>query len=215
MSHEEVAQVAHQIEHSHVGRDGTLNLQSVYKEIADMQRQDGGPNSLTFRHDMQDLNNQLHREGLLPNVQIVSANEANQKLVTADVSTHRVIEQDPSRVNDFSAPGSTGNFREMVDGMRAQMPGLNVERLPDGGYDVRGSNPFANPNTTAAEAFCGALKATFGNGGSESGVFGMLGMNKLEMAAWRGWPPTEDQGQEQAQQQARQQQEREQAQQQA
>jgi hypothetical protein len=195
MPDREVQQIKHQIEHSPTSRDGHVhNLDHAYDEIAHLQQQDGGLRSGAFRHDMANLNHQLHAEGLMPNLEIVGVDQAHHKLITRDIADHQNREQSPAHVNDFGALGSGSNPREAMDAFRARMLGLDVTRLPGGGYDVDLSR--YNAQAMAGDYLATVFRGLMGGGGDDrSSGRSPLGMNWWERQAWNGWPsqPNNDQ----------------------
>jgi hypothetical protein len=190
MPEHEVSQIARAIEHSPTSRDGhTHNFEDAYRQIAQLQHQDGGPNSVQFKQDMASLNQKLHSEGLIPNLQIVGVDENHHTLITADRADHRVTEQTASRVNDFGALGSGHNSREFADALLARAFGINVTRNPDGSYDV--ADPFANPRAMEANIMNTILGGLLGvENRNPSGA--PLGMNSWMWQAWNGWPEQQE-----------------------
>lgn len=181
---DDISRVVQNVEQSRTSRDGhTHNFEQTYASIAQLQNHDAATPG-KFNQDLATVNQRLHSEGLLPNLNIVGIDQANHRLITQDIADHRTVSQNPSAVNDFGALGSGGNGREAAAGMMARMLGVEVTRNPQGGYDV--TDPLDDPNA-AGKILQTVLSGLMG--GSPRSNSGYYGMNPLMAAAWRGWPP--------------------------
>ncbi len=97
--------IVHSIEHAPASRDGhTHNFESAYSQIALLQKQDGGPQSEQFQKDMATVNEKLHADGVLPNLQITGVDETHHQLIGTEVSSGITSGQNPASVNDFGSP---------------------------------------------------------------------------------------------------------------
>lgn len=193
MSDRDVQNVVRSVEQAPTSRDGHIhNFQDTYRQIVQMQQNDGGAHSAEFRRDMDKVNNELHRRGLITNLQILGADENHHTLLTRDRADRRDIVQNPAYVNDQGALGSGMSAREAQDAVRARAMGLDVTRNPDGSYDVHGhrENPQARhpqamaPNADANAILGRILQGLTGQGGQERLP---PGMNPWTAQAWRGW----------------------------
>jgi hypothetical protein len=182
---------------SSVSRDGhTRNFENAYASIVQLQNQDGGSQSQLFKQDMASVNKQLHEQGLLPNLQIVGADENQHGLITKDIADNRTVVQDARQVNDFSVLGSSP--REGAASFLASTMGIDVARNPDGSYNVQ--NPFDNPQEATANILGTVFKGLMGGDsntqnsdsneqqdGAGSPGGSPFGMNSLEAQSWNGF----------------------------
>jgi hypothetical protein len=180
----DVNQVVQKIESSSTSGH-VHDFSSAYARIVQMQSNDGGANSATFKQDMNAVNQKLHADGVLPNLDIVGVAPNNQ-LVTRDRADNQIINQNASQVNDQSALGSGKSASEAGYGLLTKALGINVSRNADGSYDVK--DPFADPKAATA----GILQTVFNGllGGDSSSSGAPLGMNPLLAQAWKGWGDT-------------------------
>jgi hypothetical protein len=191
--------IVQSIERAPASSDGhTHNFEQAYRQIVQMQNQDGGPQSHLFKQDMADVNRQLQNDGVLPNLQIVGADNQGG-LVTRDVPDHQTAVQHASNVNDFGALGSGNNSQEAPLGLLAKEMGVNVTRNPDNSYDVQ--NPFDNPQAATSGILGTVLSGLVGDAAGSSSPDGSsdqstapLGMNSILSQSWKGWDdaPSDD-----------------------
>jgi hypothetical protein len=168
----------------------------MYQTIVQMQQHDRQQPG-QFQQDLHSMNDKLHAKGLMPNVEIMGVDERNHALITRDVPSHKVFEQNASAVNDFRMLGSTGDPREVRDAMRAAAAGIHgIERNPDGSYEVpmgpqhgrpnEAPNPFMSPNA-AAFGFMNQILRSMTGSGEPGNYFGGIPGGGFYNQAWRGW----------------------------
>ena len=216
-SQHDVSPIARTIENSAHSPDGhTHNFEAAYRQIVQMQHDDGGSNSMQFRQDMADLNQKLHQDGVLPNLQIVGADDQGH-LLTLDRANSAggsvgstPVEQNASAVNDFGSLGSGRSSGEAASDVFARAMGIDVNRNPDGSYDVQ--NPFDDPNQAAAQIMSTMFNGLMNWGSNtqsdqndqnqndqtqinqnESDQMRPIGMNPLMWQAWTMDPATDSQ----------------------
>ncbi len=198
------ADVVQQLEHSPTNGDHSHDFSHAYQSIVQLQREDGGASSAKFQHDMTAINQELHRQGLMPNCDIVGVDGQNH-VITRDQNSGAISTQDAGHVADSSSSAQM-NGREREDQMLAQAFGLSMTKNNDGTYNI--SDPFDNPDMMAAGILNKVFNGIMGGGGSDNSNSGQgdtdpanlaLGMNPLMAQAWAGWgsdptQPTDDTG---------------------
>ena len=104
MGQADVNQVVQKIESSPT-KGNVHDFSTAYARIVQMQNTDGGANSAQYKQDMAAVNQKLHADGVLPNLDIVGAGP-NQQLVTRDRA-------DNTTINQNAAHGFGGGGKEM------------------------------------------------------------------------------------------------------
>jgi hypothetical protein len=176
-------------QHAPAGGDQhTHNFNDVYKELSKLQTNDGGANSTQFKQDLVAMNQQLHQDGVIPNLEITGI-DSNHHILTKNIADNTTQTQDASRVNDAGGI-DTSTAQGMRDQMLAKAFGINVDRNADGSYDV--NMPQANVGNVLNTIMNGMLGTGGGDQGGDNPA--PMGMNPLMAQAWKGWgdQPAED-----------------------
>jgi hypothetical protein len=173
-----------------VGPD-THDFSNVYRELSDLQRQDGGGNSTQFQQDLGQINAKLHNDGVLPNPQITGI-DGDDHILTKNISGDTDVVQNKASVQDFGHETPDESARLFEDQMLARAFGASFTQNPDGSFNL--TSPF--DRQSEEEAAASILKTVFNGllgggsaGDSRSGDDESLpfGMNPILAQAWRGW----------------------------
>ncbi len=172
-------EIARSIEHTPTGHDKHVhNFSDIYQQLSQLQTQDGGPHSARFQQDLQQINEKLHDDGVLPNLQLQGIDGAGH-ILTRNIADNKNVAQNAESVNDFGGL-DTSNARQMRDQMLARALGVDVSRNGDGSYNV--AMPDANAAT--GSILNTVMKGLLGGGKGGAAPFGM---NPLLAQAWTGW----------------------------